>query len=549
MIVMFRKFIGIICFLIISHITHAQGTYDIIIYGGSSAGVAAAIQAARMDKSVVILEPYDRLGGLTAGGLGATDIGNKRVIGGISREFYQNLKKHYSDKSNWKWEDPEKYFSENQRRTAAGDDGMWTFEPSTALAVYHEMMKPYNIEVLYHKKLDRINGVKKQDSAIQSITMEDGSVYTGKMFLDCTYEGDLLAAAGVSYTVGREDNSTYNETLDGYSLPEYRKQSGYHQFPDKVDPYVEPGNPGSGLLYGISTKAPGKQGEGDDLVQAYNFRICLTDNPKNRLPITQPDNYDPSKYELLVRLFDSQPDLRTIDQYFIWTLMPNRKTDVNNRGGFSTDVIGMSHDWPEASYDVREAIRKAHLDYTLGLLYFYQNDPRVPNVLQKFVKEWGYPKDEYEDTDHFTSQLYVREGRRMVSDYVMTQHHCQAEETADDPVGMAAYGMDSHNTQRIVVDGMVKNEGNVEVHGFQPYPVSYRSITPRKEECENLLVPVALSASHISFGSIRMEPVFMVLGQSAATAAALSIDRSSAVQELPYQVLKEKLIKDNQRLE
>ena len=546
---MFQRIIGIICFLIVAHVSHAQEAYDIVIYGGTSAGVSAAIQAARMDKSVVILEPYDRLGGLTAGGLGATDIGNKRVIGGISREFYQNLKKYYSDKSNWKWEDPEKYFSENQRRTAAGDDGMWTFEPSAAQKVYHEMMEPYDIQVFYHKKLDRSNGVKKLGPTIQSITMEDGSVYKGKMFLDCTYEGDLLAAAGVTYSVGREDNSIYNETLDGYSLPEYRKQSGYHQFPDGVDPYVEPGNPRSGLLWGISTNAPAKQGEGDDLVQAYNFRICLTDDPQNRIPITKPDNYSPSKYELLVRLFDSQPDLRTIDQYFIWTRMPNRKTDINNRGGFSTDAIGMSHDWPEASYDVREAIWKAHLDYTLGLLYFYQNDPRVPGELQKFVKEWGYPKDEYQDSGHFTPQLYVREGRRMVSDYVMTQHHCQAKEVAEDPVGMAAYGMDSHNTQRIVVDGMVKNEGNVEVHGFQPYPVSYRSITPRKEECDNLLVPVALSASHIAFGSIRMEPVFMVLGQSAATAAALSIDRSSPVQELPYQTLKGKLLKDGQRLE
>lgn len=546
---MFRKIVVLVLTLGLFTFCNAQNSYDIVIFGGSSAGVSAAIQAARMDKSVVILEPYGRLGGLTTGGLGATDIGNKRVIGGISREFYQNLKDHYREKSNWEWEDSEQYFSENQRRTAAGDDGMWTFEPSAALEVYHKMMEPYDIDVFYHKKLDRKNGVKKDGSTIQSITMEDGTVYEGKMFLDCTYEGDLMAAAGVSYTVGREDNSVYDETLNGYYLAEYHKQSGFHQFPDDVDPFVEKGNPGSGLLWGISTNAASDQGEGDDLVQAYNFRLCLTDHPENKIPIAQPENYDPEKYELLVRLFESQPDRREINQYFIWSRMPNSKTDVNNRGGFSTDAIGLNHNWPEASYEVREAIFRNHLDYTQGLLYFYQNDPRVPDQLQDFIKEWGYPKDEYPDTDHFTPQLYVREGRRMVSDLVMTQHHCQAKEVVEDAVGMAAYGMDSHNTQRIVVNGMVKNEGNVEVGGFDPYPVSFRSITPREEECDNLVVPVCLSASHIAFGSIRMEPVFMVLGQSAATAAAMAIDQSVSVQKLAYEDLKKKLLEDKQVLE
>ena len=267
------------------------------------------------------------------------------------------------------------------------------------------------------------------------------------------------------------------------------------------------------------------------------------------MPITKPKYYDAAKYELLVRLFEAQPDRRDIGQYFIWSEMPNRKTDVNNRGGFSTDAIDLNHNWPEASYEVREAIFRTHLDYTQGLLYFYQNDPRVPEELQTFVKNWGYPRDEYTDTGHFTPQLYVREGRRMVSDLVMTQHHCQAREVVQDAVGMAAYGMDSHNTQRIVVNGMVKNEGNVEVGGFQPYPVSFQSITPREEECNNLVVPICLSASHIAYGSIRMEPVFMVLGQSAATAAALAIDQSVSVQDVPYEKLKERIVSDGQILE
>ncbi len=547
---MIRNFVFYIGLFLFSVPAFAQSnSYDIVIYGGTSAGVSAAIQAARMDKSVVILEPYHRLGGLSAGGLGATDIGNKRVIGGISREFYQNLKNHYDQNINWKWEDRSDYFGKNEHRNSEGDDGMWTFEPSAALHVYHKMMEPYDIEVQYGKKLDRKAGVKKEGNSIRSITMMDGSVYTGKAFIDGTYEGDLMAAAGVTYAVGREDNEVYGETLNGYYLAEYHKQSGYHQFPDGVDPYVEPGHPGSGLLWGISTNKPGQKGEGDQLMQAYNFRMCLTNNPENRLAIEKPDNYNPDKYELLVRLFEAQPDMRKINQYFIWSKMPNQKTDVNNRGGFSTDAIDMNHNWPEASYEIREAIQKEHLDYTQGLFYFYQNDPRVPSELQNFVKEWGYPKDEYVSNNHFTPQLYVREGRRMVSDYVMTEHHCQGDVVVDDAIGMAAYGMDSHNTQRIVVDGMVKNEGNVEVSGFKPYPISYRSITPTKSECENLVVPVALSASHIAFGSIRMEPVFMVLGQSAATIAAMAVDQSSAVQDLSYGELKEKLLKDKQVLE
>lgn len=546
---MLRKMLLWWCMTFICLVGYAQKHYDIVIYGGSSAGVSAAIQAARMNKSVAIVEPYGRLGGLTTGGLGATDIGNKRVIGGISREFYQNLKAHYDQKANWAWEESETYFTQNQRRTATGDDGMWTFEPSAALKVYQEMMKPYDIDVFYHHKLDRENGVKKSGATIESITMEDGTVFNGKVFIDCTYEGDLMAAAGVSYTVGREANSVYNETLNGYFMAEYHKQSGYHQFPDGVDPYVEPGNPSSGLLWGISTRAASRQGEGDDLVQAYNFRMCLTDHPQNKLPISRPDNYDPSRYELLVRLFNAQPDRRDIDQYFIWSRMPNRKTDVNNRGGFSTDAIDMNHNWPEASYEVREAMFKEHLDYTQGLLYFYQNDPRVPQELQSFVKNWGYPKDEYENTGHFTPQLYVREGRRMIGELVMTQHHCQGRDIVGDPVGMAAYGMDSHNTQRIVLNGMVKNEGNVEVGGFSPYRVSYRAIVPRKAECDNLVVPVSLSSSHIAFGSIRMEPVFMVMGQSAATVAAMAIDLEADVQEIPYEELKDRLLADGQILD
>lgn len=516
--------------------------YDIVIYGGTSGGIAAAIQSARLGKSVVLIEPYQRIGGMTTGGLGQTDIGNKQAIGGISREFYQNIRKYYDDSTHWKWQTRSEYQDGGQTRTKAGEDAMWTFEPSAALQVYEEMIAAEDIELVTGEKLDRENGVTKEGGAITQITMENGKTYQGKMFMDATYEGDLIAAAGVEYFVGREANSMYEETYNGVQLLHG------HQFTDGVDPYVVPGDPASGLLWGISPTGVDEQGSGDTLVQAYNFRICLTNDEENRIPITKPENYDSAKYELLVRLFESQPDMRRINQYFIWSLMPNDKTDINNRGGFSTDMINWSHAYPEASYEEREAIIKAHEDYTKGLLYFYITDPRVPTVLQEEIRKWGYPKDEYEETGNWSPQLYVREARRLIGEYIMTQANCVGEEVIEDPVGLAAYTMDSHNCQRIVEEDQVKNEGNVEVGGFPPYPISYRSIIPKRADATNLLVPVCLSASHIAFGSIRMEPVFMVLGQSAATAAALAIDAETAVQDVDYAQLKEKLEADNQIL-
>lgn len=517
--------------------------YDLVIYGATSGGIAAAIQASRMDKSVILIEPYQRIGGMTTGGLGQTDIGNKSAIGGISREFYQNIRKYYDDSTNWEWQDRATYQDGGQTRTEEGENAMWTFEPSAALQVYEEMIAAENIELVKNTKLNREDGVTKEGTTIIGIEMEDGTTYRGKMFIDATYEGDLMAAAGASYFVGREANDVYGETYNGVQLLEG------HQFPDGVDPYVTPGEPESGLLWGITDAELQEQGSGDNLVQTYNFRICLTNDEQNRIPISEPENYDSSRYELLARLFEAQPEMREINEYFIWSLMPNDKTDINNRGGFSTDMINWSHAYPEATYEERDSIIKAHKDYTKGLLYFYTSDPRVPTELQEEVRKWGYPKDEYEENSNWSPQLYVREARRLIGEYVMTQANCVGEEEVNDPVGLAAYTMDSHNCQRIVVDNQVKNEGNVEVGGFPPYPISYRSIIPKQEEVSNLLVPVCLSASHIAFGSIRMEPVFMVLGQSAATAASMAIDNQQSVQEVAYNALRSKLEQDQQRLE
>jgi hypothetical protein len=530
------------CISCANRTSNSQPDYDVVIYGGTSAGIAAAIQIARMGKTVLLIEPSQRIGGLTTGGLGQTDIGNKVAIGGIAREFYQNIRKYYEDTARWKWQKKEEYADGGQTRTAEAEDAMWTFEPSAALEVYKAMLAAENMKLVYGERLNRKDGVTKNGGSITRIEMESGTAYSGRMFIDATYEGDLMAAAGVKYFVGREANSVYGETFNGVQL-----QDG-HQFPEGVDPYVKPGDPKSGLLWGISENKLAEKGSGDDLVQAYNFRICLTDDEANRIPFSEPENFDPAKYELLVRLFEAQPDKRGLNDYFIWSAMPNDKTDINNRGGFSTDMINMSHAYPEASYEERETIVNAHRDYTRGLLYFYTSDPRVPKALQEAVLRWGYPKDEYTETDNWSPQLYVREVRRMIGGYVMTQVNCVGKEVVNDPVGLAAYTMDSHNCQRIVVNGQVRNEGNVEVGGFPPYPISYRSIVPKKNEAGNLLVPVCLSASHIAFGSIRMEPVFMVLGQSAAIAASLAIDQDLNVQDVRYEDLKKVLVENKQRL-
>lgn len=511
---------------------------DIVVYGGTSGGVVAALQAVRMGKSVALIEPGNHLGGLTSGGLGATDIGNKAAIGGISRDFYKEVFKHYAKDEAWRQQTRDQY---RENRTSADEDTMWTFEPHVAEAIYERWVADAKVPVYKNERLDLNGGVVKEDGAIRSIRMESGQVFEGSMFIDATYEGDLLAKAGVSYTVGREANDQYDETLNGVQFGQR-----WHQFDKPVDPYKVPGDPSSGLLPGVHGGSPGVHGQGDHRVQAYNFRICLTDDPDNQLPLPKPEGYDPLRYELLIRYINAG----VWDALKLNTPMPNRKTDINNHGGFSSDNIGMNYEYPDGDYAKRDEIFKEHVTYHQGMLWFLANDPRVPEAIRAEVGKWGLTKDEFTETGGWPHQLYVREARRLVGDYVMTQHNCQAREVADDPVGLAAYTMDSHNTQRYVDEnGHAKNEGDVQVRGFPPYPISYRAIVPKASECSNLLVPVCLSASHIAFGSIRMEPVFMVLGQSAATAAAQAIDQNKPVQKIDGEALRKRLLEDGQVLE
>ncbi len=527
--------------------TAGRGGYEVVVYGGTSGGVTAAVQAARMGKSVVLLEQGRHLGGLTSGGLGATDIGNKAAIGGLAREFYHRVYLHYLADESWVYERREQYRKgQNSWRGAAADwdrqQAWWTFEPHVAEAIFNDMIREAKVPVEYGQRLDLQNGVCRDGGRIVSVRMESGRVFSGRVFIDATYEGDLMAGAGVCYTVGREANAQYAETLNGVQT----KNARSHNFDKPVDPYVAAGEPSSGLLPGVHAGGPGEEGQADARVQAYCFRMCLTDVARNRAAFAKPADYDERRYELLLRYYEAGYDRIP----WLPTIMPNRKTDTNNRDGFSTDDIGMNYDYPDGDYSARERIIAEHESYQKGLMWTLASHRRVPGPIRRRLSRWGLAKDEFTDNGNWPRQLYVREARRMASDYVMTEDNCRGRKIADDSVGLGAYGMDSHNTQRYVdSQGHVRNEGDVQVAVAGPYPISYRSIVPGRGQCSNLLVPVCLSASHIAYGSIRMEPVFMVLGQSAGAAASLAIDDGVSVRGLDYGKLRKEMLKGGQILE
>lgn len=518
--------------------------FDVVIYGGTSAAVTAAVQTKKMGKSVVIVCPDKHLGGLSSGGLGWTDTGNKAVIGGLSREFYHRVWKKYQEPNAWKQQTREQYGNKGQG-TAAIDGAqrtMWIFEPHVAEDVFDDFVKDYDIPVHRDEWLDRESGVKMQSGQIHSIKMLSGKTFTGKIFIDATYEGDLIASAKVDFHVGRESTETYGEKWNGVQVGVLHHS---HWFKEPVDPYVIKGDPSSGLLPRISGEDPGQKGEEDHRVQAYCFRMCLTNDDSNRIPFPKPEGYDPFQYELMVRVFESgwRQSFGKFDP------IPNKKTDTNNHGPFSTDNIGFNYEYPNGSYEKRKEIIAEHEQYQKGLMYFLANDPRVPDEIRTKMATWGLPKDEFTDNGNWPHQIYVREARRMIGKYVMTEQDCLHQRTTPEPVGMGSYTMDSHNVQRYVKpNGFVQNEGDIGV-GTPPYQISYGSLVPKENQCQNLLVPVCISSSHIAFGSIRMEPVFMILGQSAATAAAMAIDDQVSVQKVSYLKLQEKLKQDGQVLE
>jgi FAD dependent oxidoreductase/NPCBM-associated, NEW3 domain of alpha-galactosidase len=482
--------------------TPGETRSDICVYGGTSAGVTAAVRAARHGHSVALVAFGRHLGGLTSAGLGATDTGRIDAIGGLSREFYRRVGAHY------------------------GKAESFAFEPHVAEGVFDGWVAEAGVQAY---REHRLSSVDVAGSRITALRTENGMVFRAAVYIDATYEGDLMAAAGVSHTVGREGNATYNETLNGVQF-----RSG-HQFQRVIDPYSSAGD----LLPGIQSDPPGTPGQGDHRIQAFNFRVCLT-KAADRLPFPRPPGYDPARYELLRRYLAAG----VWDALRLNTPMPNGKTDLNNNGAVSTDNIGRNYGWPAGDYATREQIFQDHVTYQQGLLYYLANDPAVPQAIRAEANTWGLPADEFPDTGGWPHELYIREARRMRSDYVVTEHDCRWTTKAPDPVGLASYNMDSHNCARVVVDGAVRNEGDVQVAPAGPYGISYRAIVPARGECANLVVPVALSTSHIAYGSVRMEPVFMLLGHAAASAAHLALTSSRAVQDVDYPTLRRGLLAD-----
>ena len=534
---------------------------DVVVYGGTSGAVTAAVQAAAMGAQVVIVSPDRHLGGLSSGGLGYTDSGNTQSIGGLARDFYRRVHRHYAGESAWRWQ-PRAAFRGRGQGVGREEDGqqtMWLFEPRVAERIFDEWVAEAGVMVMREALLDRESGVVIERlpvgpriTAITTLARDGAPARTvrGKVFIDATYEGDLMAAAGVAYHVGRESNATYGEEHNGNQVGVLHH--GHHFKDVVVDPYRVPGDPASGLLPRISADPPGVRGEGDHRVQAYCFRMCLTNVPANRVPFPKPDGYDASQYELLARTLAAGLDDFVFKKF---DAIPNGKTDTNNHGPFSTDNIGMNYDYPDASYARRREIIREHEAYQQGLLWFLSHDERVPEAIRAKMNTWGLPRDEFTDNGHWPHQLYIREARRMIGEDVMTEHHVLSKQPTSRPVGMGSYTLDSHNVRRYVIpatDGKparVQNEGDIGVHVPKPYAIGYGCLVPKREQCTNLLVPVCVSASHIAYGSIRMEPVFMLLGQSAATAAVMAAREGVAVQDVPYDRLRERLLADGQRLE
>ncbi len=543
----YPKLVWLLVVLVVGSAGVRAAEFDVVVYGGTSGGVIAAVQAKRMGKSVVLVGPDKHLGGLTSGGLGWTDTGNKAVIGGLAREFYHRVWKHYDGADAWRWQKKSDYGNKGQGTPAI--DGaqrtMWIFEPSVAEKIFDELIREHGIALHRNEWLDRAQGVKKTGARITSITMLSGKTFAGKMFIDATYEGDLMAAAGVDYHVGREAQSVYGEEWNGVQTGVLHHRHHFGVLTQKISPYWIPGDPKSGVLPRVSAAHPGERGAGDKKVQAYCFRMCLTDHPENRIPFAKPEGYDPKQYELLARIYEAGWK----ETFGKFDPIPNRKTDTNNHGPFSTDNIGMNYDYPEASYERRREIIREHENYQKGWLYFICTDPRVPAEVRAAMSKWGLPKDEFKDNGGWPHQIYVREARRMIGKYVMTENELLKKRPTPDSVGMGSYTIDSHNVQRYITpEGYVQNEGDIGVPTKGPYEIAYGALVPKKGQADNLLVPVCVSSSHIAFGSIRMEPVFMILGQSAATAAAMAIDGKLAVQDVPYAALQKRLLADGQIL-
>ncbi len=517
--------------------------FDVVIYGGTSAGVVAAVQARRMGKSIVLVSPEKHLGGMTSSGLEFTDVGCPDVIGGLAREFYHRIYEHYQHDDAWRWQKRSDYPNKGQGVPAIDDERsvMWVFEPHVAEQIFEDLVSEYKIPVYRNERLNRDNGVEKEGLNIISIRMLSNREFSASVFIDATYEGDLMAAAGISYIIGRESKKLYGERCNGVQTTVREHE---HTFDSKISPYVVPNQPLSGLLPRVSSESPGTDGQGDRRVEAYCFRMCLTSVSKNCVPFPKPIDYDPNQYELLLRLLAvSNDDVLKLDP------IPNDKIDANSYGPFSIDDVGMNYEYPESSYERRRRILAEHEGYQKGFLYFLANDSRLPKRVLDTVAMLGLSKDEFADNGNWPYQIYIREARRMIGPHVMTEHNLLGKHEISNVIGMGSYSLDSHNVQRYVTkENFVQNEGHINVQPSHPYGISLESIVPKPTECSNIIVPVCLSSSHAAYGSIRTEPTFMVLGHSAASLAALAVDSNCRVQSVDYAELQQTLLSSGQIL-
>ena len=516
--------------------------YDVLIYGGTSAGVMAAVEAKRLGKQVVLVSPQLHLGGLTANGLGWIDAGNMNTIGGLCRDFFHRVWTHYQAATAWKWEHSGDYPWQGQSGSAVDKrtETMWVLEPHVARNIFEQFIDENQIPVVYGK-LDLDRGVYKRGTKIVGIRITSGRILSASNFVDASYEGDLMKGAGVSYTVGREANNQYHETLNGSQTERATK----NQLPKGISPYRVPGQPTSGALAGIELGSLERDGEGDRRIQAYCYRLCLTNKAENRVPIPKPTGYNEQDYEILFRAISAGQTRN----FMTLSPLPNAKTDVNNSGGISTDFIGQNYLYPLGNYEVRSQIAQKHRLWELGFIWTLQHSERIPASIREKFTEWGLAKDEFIDSQNWPNELYIREAVRLVGDFVVTENVLRDQTASEQSVGMGSYTMDSHNVRRIIgPDGALMNEGDVQVPTGHPYTIDYRALLPREAECTNLIVPVCLSATHIAYGSIRMEPVFMILGQSAGAAAALALESLQPLQQLTYGRLSKRLLADGQVL-
>ena len=506
-------------FLLCATALSAQSSYDLVVYGGTAGGVMTAVSGARMGLRVALLEPGSHIGGMVSGGLSHTDVGRREVIGGLALEFYRRAGKHYN---------LAQYLQ----------DIAWYVEPKAAEQIFREMLREAHVTVFVDHRLREQGGVHRRDGEITVIDTEAGTHFAAKVFADCSYEGDLMAQAGVHFTWGRESTAEYGESLAGV-----RSETPKHQFLVDLSPY----DPAHHLLPEISSDPAGEPGAADRKVQAYNYRLIFSRDPTDQVPYPEPEHYTPARFELLARLLAARP-LKFGDVVSIGPI-PNQKADINNNGPVSTDFIGHSWDYPNASYRRRAEIWREHEEYTKQFFWFLSHDPRVPAALRKEVNQWGLAADEFLDNQHWPHQLYIREARRMIGEFVMTQRDIQTDLTKPDAIGMGSYNSDSHNVQRIVnAAGFVRNEGDMQVP-VKPYQIPYRILLPKRGEARNLLVPVCFSASHVAYSTLRMEPQYMIIGQAAGVAASMAVGKSIDVQDVDTAELSRTLLKQGAILE